>query len=148
MNSPEIDLDMNLLSSPVPPARGGLCRMDDGSGEVGHVAQKMPSVTVNCPLNYGMNTNAIDAKGGFDNPRPATAMPASQGHAKENTNSNSVNVSVQNRASKECTVAGSSSAQNYDGMMQMVESWKEELCLMNVKNSILLDDLVKLGADF
>ena len=28
-----------------------------------------------------------------------------------------------------------------------MESWREELYMMNVKNAIMLDDLVKLGAD-
>jgi hypothetical protein len=36
---------------------------------------------------------------------------------------------------------------HYDVMTAMVESWWEELYTMNVKNSILLDDLVILGAD-
>ena len=37
--------------------------------------------------------------------------------------------------------------QKYNDMTKMVESWREELYMMNVKNSIMLDDLVKLGAD-
>jgi hypothetical protein len=36
---------------------------------------------------------------------------------------------------------------HYDAMTAMMESWREELYTMNVKNSILLDDLVILGAD-
>jgi hypothetical protein len=32
-------------------------------------------------------------------------------------------------------------------MTAMMESWREELYTMNVKNLILLDDLVILGAD-
>ena len=31
--------------------------------------------------------------------------------------------------------------------MKMVELWKEEICMMNVTNAIVLNDLVKLGAD-
>jgi hypothetical protein len=40
-----------------------------------------------------------------------------------------------------------SSPVHYDAMTAMVESWREELYTMIVKNSILLDDLVILGAD-
>ena len=35
--------------------------------------------------------------------------------------------------------------QKYNDMTKMVESWREELYMMNVKNSIMLDELVKLG---
>ena len=37
--------------------------------------------------------------------------------------------------------------QKYHDMAKVVESWREELYMMNVKNAIMLDDLVKLGAD-
>ena len=37
--------------------------------------------------------------------------------------------------------------QHYVNVTQMVESWREELKLINVKNAIILDDLVKIGAD-
>ena len=36
---------------------------------------------------------------------------------------------------------------NLDEMMELVESWKEEINMMTVKNAILLDDLVRVGAD-
>ena len=34
-----------------------------------------------------------------------------------------------------------------DKMTSMIEDWKEELSMMRVKNAILLDDLVKIGAN-
>ncbi|KAL7522517.1 hypothetical protein ACHAWX_007213 [Stephanocyclus meneghinianus] len=40
-----------------------------------------------------------------------------------------------------------SSTGNLDDMMELVESWKEEIYMMSVKNAILLDDLVRVGAD-
>ncbi|KAL7476975.1 hypothetical protein ACHAW6_002800 [Cyclotella cf. meneghiniana] len=40
-----------------------------------------------------------------------------------------------------------SSTGNLDDMMELVESWKEEINMMSVKNAILLDDLVRVGAD-
>ena len=37
--------------------------------------------------------------------------------------------------------------QYYTKTMTMVELWNEEISMMNVTNNILLNDLVKLGAD-
>ena len=36
---------------------------------------------------------------------------------------------------------------NLTEMMELVESWREEANMMSVKNAIVLDDLVKVGAD-
>ena len=44
-------------------------------------------------------------------------------------------------------IVNGKTTQKYTDNKRLVESWKEELYMMNVKNSILLDDLVKLGAD-
>ena len=47
----------------------------------------------------------------------------------------------------ECMIVDGKTTLHYDAMTAMVKSWREELYTMNVKNSILLDDLVILGAD-
>ena len=44
-------------------------------------------------------------------------------------------------------IVNGNTTQKYTDNKVLVELWKEELYMMNVKNSILLDDLVKLGAD-
>ena len=36
---------------------------------------------------------------------------------------------------------------NLKELLNLVESWREEVNMMSVKNAILLDDLVKAGAD-
>ena len=50
-------------------------------------------------------------------------------------------------SSNERMIIDGKSTQHYDDTTRMVESWREEVYMMNVKNSILLDDMVKLGAD-
>mmetsp|Transcript_34013 Transcript_34013/g.62551 ORF Transcript_34013/g.62551 Transcript_34013/m.62551 type:complete len:207 (-) Transcript_34013:76-696(-) len=205
MDSPGIDLDMNLLSSPVPPTPRNIAgRNGDGRSERSQ-AQKMtnqaptmmpPDDAENCPTNFDMNllspilpargdgaskngddygrseiyqspnmpiddenypTNSTNMKNGtFDSfselntkrggeaiPRPANAMMTSQGHSKEMTDNVNAEPTKDETGNERVRIF----TQNYDGMTQMVESWREELYMINVKNSILLDDLVKLGAD-
>ena len=58
-----------------------------------------------------------------------------------------ISETVQEETFSEKTSTSHESTENYDDLTRMVESWREELYVMNVKNSILLDDMVKLGAD-
>ena len=52
-----------------------------------------------------------------------------------------------NNTLDERMIVNGKTTQKYNDNKRLVETWKEELYMMNVKNSILLDDLVKLGAD-
>ena len=144
MSSPSIDLDMNLLSSPVPPARVRASRNGDRGGEIGQV--QVPSRTENFLVDDTSTLDsfsALNVKRGDENSCPAIAMTSRE----DSKNTNDVNESTQEETSNERLIASNKSIQNVGSMIQEVESWREELYMMNVKNSILLDDLVKLGAD-
>ena len=111
MSSPSIDLDMNLLSSPVPTARDRSGKYGEGGGGIGQV--QVPSTTENCIVNNSMKTStrdsfsALDSKRG-ENSRPSTAM-TSQEHQEDTNNGNE---STQGEASNERMIVGNKSTQN------------------------------------
>ena len=136
MASPCIDLDMNLMSSPVPPER------DCGNG--GNKVNDFPAPSAapeDRPSNGGRAPNdraTLDDVNGGDRSRPSRA------------NSNFALGSTEGGEASndaERMIVDGKTTLHYDAMTAMVESWREELYTMNVKNSILLDDLVILGAD-
>ena len=63
------------------------------------------------------------------------------------TNTTTTTSNNNNNILDERMIVNGKTTQKYNENKRLVESWKEELYMMNVKNSILLDDLVKLGAD-
>jgi hypothetical protein len=131
MSSPCIDLDMKLMNSPVPERDGG-----NGGNKVGEFPA--PSATEDRPLNGDAHDYqaTLDANGG-DPPCPSRADSNCIFEFTEGEPSNGA----------ERMIADGKTTRHYDAMTTMVESWREELYTMNVKNAILLDDMVKLGAD-
>lgn len=145
MSSPSIDLDMNLLeSSPVPPARGG--GRNDGCG-LGRQVQESAAEDGIANNIVGMNNidsfrTTLEVKSSGDS--RVIAMTSSE----RSEHTSNANGSAERWPAKERLVTNDGTpTQNYDDITRMVESWREELYMMNVNNSILLDDLVKLGAD-
>mmetsp|Transcript_20022 Transcript_20022/g.41978 ORF Transcript_20022/g.41978 Transcript_20022/m.41978 type:complete len:213 (-) Transcript_20022:1530-2168(-) len=147
-----INSDVNLLG-PIPPARGDGASKNGGDYGRSEINQA-PNMSIddeNCPTNSTKMKNGtfdsfseLNAKrSGEVISRPANATMTSRGHSKETTDNANVEFTKDETGSERVRM----STQNYDRMTQTVESWREELYMMNVKNSILLDDLVKLGAD-
>ena len=187
MSSPSIDLDMNLLSSPVPPPStragedGGVGRNNIHSQSSFAFTENEHNVNnnngssiegINCnsnSSNSSQSTYAVNGRGGDDSHSFATTAMATKSSehyslASNNTKSNVTNDSITQKESTsamdisktddndenddgERMVINGKPTQKYNDMTRMVESWREELYMMNVKNSIMLDDLVKLGAD-
>ena len=180
MSSPSIDLDMNLLSSPVPPPRARAGE-DGGVGNNNIHSQSSFASTENdhnvnnnnCTEDINGNSNNVfqstfdvNRRGGDDSHSfAATTMKGYEYHSSTsgNTKSNVTHESIMQTESTATTdnfnyntndnkddermVINGKPTQKYNDMTKMVESWREELYMMNVKNSIMLDDLVKLGAD-
>ena len=82
-----------------------------------------------------------------DNKASRTTLARTIHTQDNNTMNNATNESGDSTAKSDRMIIDGKSTQHYDDTTNMVELWREELYMMNVKNSILLDDLVKLGAD-
>lgn len=157
MGSPGIDLDMNLLSSPCAESPA----MQGWSGDGG--SSRNNNANRNGARAYDEISHAENIRMPSRSDRDSSL--AVSGHSESMTQATtSVNVlsshgtqnefSTQQHAegdttieTEDCTESGQNSMEDYDGMTLLAESWREELNMMNVKNSILLDDLVKVGAD-
>jgi len=93
------------------------------------------------------NHDGDDVKRGGGS-RPSEGSMTTFEHSESENTSNANNDSAEKRGPpKEGLVANGKPTKNYEEVTNMVKSWREELHMMNVKSSILLDDLVKLGAD-
>ena len=157
MSSPsDLDMDMDLASPSSPPPRGetGEDRVDViGGGGIGIVNRAAATVPAR-PRDDG----AFDplAKGGDDGGRRAGGTSDErhhrchrhQGGANEFAGGNDATATTAAGRDYDASRDGEDdrSGLKYDDAMRLVESWREELCMMTVRNSILLDDLVKLGA--
>ena len=142
MSSPCIDLDMNLLSSPDPPALGASGRGGDtGTGDDHDGTMDDfrfdSSMTSSSPDQYHSTFDSINESEHNieDDHHHNSGTMERVGHSNcdEHLSDNPSTTTTQQ--------------QHYAAMSQQVESWREELYMMNVENSILLDDLVTLGAD-
>jgi hypothetical protein len=134
MSSPCIDLDMDLTSSPVP------LRRDDGNDD--DTIGDLP--TRSAADDRTLNGNALNDQAttlGVNAGDKSRSMHSNSNHALESTTGEEIH------DDDERMIANGKTTQHYEAMTAMVESWMGELHAMNVKNSILLDDLVKLGAD-
>jgi hypothetical protein len=177
MHIPGIDLDMNLFSSPVPPAGneheaggGAQCEQaarsgtnrnererDNDNSQVGHGGARggefrqpeVPSSPDRGPSNNGLEGSpprpspTLDVSSGFENSRPGKTTS----HEHEEPIVNDIGEAKEKGTVVDCTITSDEMKESYDDMTRMVESWQEELYMMNVNNSILLDDMVKLGVD-
>jgi hypothetical protein len=149
MNSPGIDLDMTLTSSPI---IGGDVdddwekKNDDDSRNDKHGIYQ-PSTTTTVSKSH--SNDSINNDG--------TVMMLSKNHdnhvkgidkGEPLTNNNATDEErTKNNDSMIVKDDGNITKQKYTKTMTMVELWKEEISMMNVTNTILLNDLVKLGAD-
>ncbi len=134
MSSPCIDLDMDLMSSPVPLRRDGGSDQDN----IGDLPTRF--AIDDRPLNGdALNDQAttLDVNVGGKS-RPAHL---NSNHALKSTTEGGI------PNDNERMIANGKTTRHCEAMTAMVESWMGELHAMNVKNAILLDDLVKLGAD-
>ena len=148
MSSPCIDLDMNLLSSPDPPesAASGRGAGDADANDVGAMEDlqfdhsMMQSLS---PDQYHITYNSRNEDSSENNIEDGNTNDSAStdrvGHSNcdEQLGDNPTT----------STTAQQQQQERYAAMAQVVESWREELHMMNVNNSILLDDLVTLGAD-
>eukprot|EP00581_Thalassiosira_minuscula_P006438 CAMPEP_0183739410 /NCGR_PEP_ID=MMETSP0737-20130205/56968_1 /TAXON_ID=385413 /ORGANISM="Thalassiosira miniscula, Strain CCMP1093" /LENGTH=146 /DNA_ID=CAMNT_0025974203 /DNA_START=1 /DNA_END=441 /DNA_ORIENTATION=+ len=145
MSSPDIDLDMNLLNSPVPPSRGrGGASGNEGAGEDNHRIEVPSGVE-----KFASNDNDNRSLESFSAPRVKRGDVNSRSAIEPTTTrqENSKNDDGINDAVRPKDGGDDKSVPIHEDVTRMVESWREELYMMNVKNSILLDDLVKLGAN-
>jgi hypothetical protein len=111
-------------------------------------------------IDLDMNLDSPPWNGGSTNAFTAQTGLVSDSHGVELA---SLNTTVKNSSSPidaaDTNVGGSQSSSqepseenetpkaNLEEIMELVESWREEINMMSVKNAILLDDLVKVGAD-
>ena len=145
MNSPSsIDLDMNLLeSSPVPPAR----RVDDSTDSPATREERVGRTS------DGTSDNALEsfhgAKRAEDSRLSIFATTGRENHSANITNDANSNESTKGGSNERSTIknGGKPTAQNFESWRDDLNMMRDDLYMMNVKNSILLDDLVKLGAD-
>ena len=147
MSSPCIDLDMNLLSSPDPPesAASGRGAGDADANDVGAMEDlqfdhsMMQSLS---PDQYHITYNSRNEDSSENN--------IEDGNTNDSASTERVghsNCDEQLGDIPTTTTTTQQQQERYAAMAQLVESWREELHMMNVNNSILLDDLVTLGAD-
>lgn len=120
MSSPTIDLDMNL----------GSPSWNDDGGPV--VATAIGGSTRNVQLLS--STNAFFSISTAPHDASAEEEPV---QSNEKTAEEDIAQSLDDHPKKA----------NLAEMMELLDSWREEVNMMSVKNAIVLDDLVKLGAD-
>lgn len=136
MSSPTLDLDMNLDS----PTWGSA----DGF---------VPAATTHASSGDSGNNdcNVQLASSTFTN--AAVVKPASNNNfaAAEDRAVYATDETVQDSETTEDEVVinleETKKTNNLEEMMDLVESWRDEVNMMSVKNAILLDDLVTVGAD-
>ncbi len=146
MSSPCIDLDMNLLSSPDPPALGASGRGGDtGTGD-DHDGT-MDDFRFD-PSMMQASSSPDQYHSTFDSRNePSEHMEDDHHHNSTTTERVGHSNCDEQLCDNPSNTTTTTQQQYYAAMSQQVESWREELNMMNVENSILLDDLVTLGAD-
>ncbi len=153
MESPAgIDLDMKLRCSPSddsPSAENSPSRQNDHDGggiEISkHTNGHSTEIVENddCDGNIAPSVSTSTAgDSGMD-----SKMQHDDGDSGDTTARRGSREGTDDFVEHKSTGKKSLSEQDYEAMVRLVESWKEELYMMNVKNSILLDDMVKVGAD-
>jgi hypothetical protein len=150
MDSPGIDLDMTLTSSPIQRVVGGDVnddwekKNDDDRNDKHGIFQ--PSIITTVSKSH--SNDSINSDG--------TVIMLSKNHDKHvqgidkgelPTSSNAIQEERTNNNDNMIVKDGNGTKTYCTKTMTMVELWKEEISMMNVTNTILLNDLVKLGAD-
>lgn len=139
MSSPCIDLDMNLLSSPDPPeSAASLGRIDDHHDHGTMDDSRFESDNLHTPEHTPVAFNSTENIE-IDN----------EDNATEHVGVGQYYCDEQKIGCDDSSAITTQQQHDHAAMtqLQLAESWREELYMMNVENSILLDDLVKLGAD-
>ena len=194
MSSLSIDLDMTLLSSPVPPSSNVFVRGDyvgvggadnnnnnnnyddeqmNGGGYLNNGHTQFAAAANNGAVNtdsagdsYNNNTFKPSIGGGGGGMMMTSSSENSSGclgntnndmnegktakrgmPTSASSNDNDSNIINSISSDENRLIIDGKPTQKYHDMTKVVESWREELYMMNVKNAIMLDDLVKLGAD-
>eukprot|EP00574_Skeletonema_japonicum_P012368 CAMPEP_0201721114 /NCGR_PEP_ID=MMETSP0593-20130828/5873_1 /ASSEMBLY_ACC=CAM_ASM_000672 /TAXON_ID=267983 /ORGANISM="Skeletonema japonicum, Strain CCMP2506" /LENGTH=139 /DNA_ID=CAMNT_0048211859 /DNA_START=100 /DNA_END=519 /DNA_ORIENTATION=- len=138
MNSPELSLDMNLDS----PSAPGAIAEGSGSGD---------------GMNFGENsasTVGIMHQTHDNQERQGHNQYSDRDHAFANYSAVGGNggidiggtTSSDSERANQCGEGGAVKI-DCDKMTRIIENWKDELSIMRVKNAILCDDLVKVGAN-
>lgn len=133
MNSPELSLDMNLDSPTADVADG--C---GGNGGEGGGGMKMNEKTNDNIIGRGTRHNN-NQQHEQDSRHYEISSSGIGGD-----NHYSFNDGITNDGGAGCE--GGTKKIDLDEMTKSMEEWKDELSMMRVKNAILLDDLVKVGA--
>lgn len=135
MSGPCIDLDMNLLNSPDPLALAASGR--GGEADADADADIMEDLRLDHSMMQDASSPDQDLNPYYSrNEEPSeNGIEDHQHHDSATTEQFVDNDNPLTTQQQHCV--GS----------QLVESWRDELYMMNEENSILLDDLVKLGAD-
>lgn len=106
-------------------------------------------MNLDSPRWNGDSTNAFTAQTGLVDSHGVEL--ASLKNAVENSSSPidaaNTNIGGSQSSLQEMSEENETPKANLEEMMEQVESWREEINKMSVKNAILLDDLVKVGAD-
>ena len=142
MNSPELSLDMNLDS---PSATDVHAQGEGGSGG-GDGIMGCGENNASTGVDIIQHSNHYQHHEGHNTHcNDQTNNCSSFGSCVDNisgTNSSSLD-----RANQYYGKGGAINKIDCDKTTSMIEDWKEELSMMRVKNAILLDDLVKIGAN-
>lgn len=154
MNSPGIDLDMTLTSSPIRHDGDD----DDGMNDKRGIFQ--PSTTTITTVHNNSHRGNDNNNNGNDNNNDGTMLVSENNNDdrgkgiitefNSQLDDNSANNNVEERTNDNdntMIVNGNITKKYNYKTMSMVELWREEISMMNVTNAILLNDLVKLGAD-
>lgn len=142
MNSPELSLDMNLDS---PSASDAIA---DGSGSG-------TGDGMNCGENSASAVGIIHQTHDNQELQGHNQCSDHRGHVFANYSSfggnggidiGGTNFQDSVERANHCGEGGATKIDS-DKMTRMIENWKDELSMMRVKNAILCDDLVKVGAN-
>ena len=130
MNSPELSLDMNLnLDSPSADADGY-----GGNGGEGGGGMKMNEKTNDNIIHRGTRYSNNNQDSRYYE-ISSSGIGGDNNYAFNDGNTSGGNGGGKGAKKIDC-----------DKMTKTMEEWKDELSMMRVKNAILLDDLVKVGA--
>ena len=141
MNSPELSLDMNLDS----PSATDVSAESEGGGGGGDRIMGCGENNASTGVGISQHNNHYQQREGhtthYNDP---SKNYSSFGNGVDNISD--TNSSALDRANQ-YGEGGTINKIDCDKMTSMIEDWKEELSMMRVKNAILLDDLVKIGAN-
>jgi len=141
-SSPELSLDMNLDS---PSAAGDVA---DGSGNGGGMdcdEKNTTSSTVGVTIQHTHNQRHHGDNSSYNGHQNVANIAGNTDYSSF-SGGGSIGIDVNRSSNNANHGEGGAFKIDCDKMTQLIEGWKDELSMMRVKNAILLDDLVKVGA--